>query len=34
MLQTVYKVHHSANSPLGQTDWFDEIKPWFLEYRA
>ena len=26
---TVYKVHHSANSPLGQTDWFDEIKPWF-----
>lgn len=26
---TVYKVHHSANSPLGQTDWFEEIKPWF-----
>ena len=26
---TVYKVHHSANSPLSQTDWFEEIKPWF-----
>ena len=26
---TVYKVHHSANSPLSQIDWFEEIKPWF-----
>ena len=26
---TVYKVHHSANGQHGQTDWFEEIKPWF-----
>lgn len=26
---TVFKVHHSANGPLGHTDWFEAIKPWF-----
>tara|TARA_B100000459_G_scaffold146109_1_gene111635 strand:- start:92 stop:1639 length:1548 start_codon:yes stop_codon:yes gene_type:complete len=26
---TVFKVHHSANGPLGHHDWFEAIKPWF-----
>jgi len=26
---TVFKVHHSSNGPLGHTDWFESIKPWF-----
>ena len=25
---TVFKVHHSANGPLGHHDWFEAIKPW------
>ena len=26
---TVFKIHHSSEGPLGNTDWNEAIKPWF-----